>query len=393
VPLILLTSLYSRSVDMSYAIPIPKRSSRSIIFLGSLLSVASAWLLPSSTSIVRRQSLFLQALTDFQSFTDSILPSHALNQSLAPHTFAGMVETAIQTKFQDQNVSRVIASWRLLDRDYEHKQWFAGISNKRYLQYCHSYVPGLTVQPFWDTSAFAWCGQLQKQYASIRQEFLQATSDMTSLQDRGNNIWAGATTANAAEYGESWRTLVLMDRGQWDSINCQLFPVTTRAIRDCGVDAVEVFFARMQPHTKISEHSDFTNFVLTSHLPLVVPYSGTNQCRLTVGDTTREWLDGQLMLFDTSLIHDALNDSDQARYILMIRLWHPDLSDAEKQALQFTFDCLQIPGLISSDPDERRLAEEEAISWREFPKLESAKAVPTGFGTRNAKTVKRKGHR
>ena len=29
--------------------------------------------------------------------------------------------------------------------------------------------------------------------------------------------------------------------------------------------------------------------------------SGNNKCRLTVGDTTRQWINGEIMVFDTSI--------------------------------------------------------------------------------------------
>lgn len=352
-----------------------------------LFQISESWL---SSQPFRRASSRQHGLTDFNSFTDTTPPTTV---PLAPHTFAGMVEAAMAERFKDAgDISRVAESWRLLDKDYEHHQWFQG-ENKKYLQYCHSYVPGLTAKPFWDTSQFEWCSKLQSKFSAIRAEFLEAISDSASLEERGNNIWAGALTQNAAEYGESWRTLVLMDRGRWDSVNCNLFPVTAKAVHDCGVDAMEVFFARMQPETKIEVHTDFTNFVLTSHLPLVVPYSGTNQCRLTVGDTTRQWIDGELMIFDTSLLHDAINDSDQARYILMIRLWHPDLTETEKQALQFTFDCLGFPDLVSDNPEERFRAELDAQSMRSFPKIDKLKTQTKGFGGAGAKTTKRKARR
>ncbi|GKY98218.1 hypothetical protein MPSEU_000779500 [Mayamaea pseudoterrestris] len=365
-----------------------------ILLLLYLALLTEAWVSPPSQC---RSSLSQLGLTDFDSFVETNMPN---TKTLAPHTFAGMVAQALERKFKGQDISRVLTSWMLLDQDYEHKQWFQSSSSsqtnennekQRYLQYCHSYVPGLSVKPFWDTTKMDWCGKLQKHFQAIRNEFISvALAENGSIEQRGNNVWAGALTKNAAEYGDSWRTLVLMDRGRWDSVNCNLFPVAAQAVQDCGVDAVEVFFARMQPQTRIEPHSDFTNFVLTSHLPLIVPYAGTNQCRLTVGDTTREWIDGELMLFDTSLIHDAINDSDRARYILMIRLWHPDLTAVEKQALQFTYDCLELPGLTSEDPEERFRAEMEAQAMRLFPKLEKLSAATKGFGARPERALRRK---
>lgn len=238
-------------------------------------------------------------------------------------------------------------------------------------QHSPSYVPGLTCRQFWDTSDFAWCGKLAEAYPRIKEEFTRATSDTDSLAKKGNNIWAGALTDDASGYGTGWRTLVLMDRGRWDPVNVGLFPETSKAVRDCGVPCTEAFFASMKPGSDIKLHSDFTNFVLTSHLPLDVPENGNNKCRLTIGDETRQWLEGKVMLFDTSIMHSAVNESaDKTRYILMFRLWHPDLTAEERGALQFIYDALELPELVSDDPGARFLAEQRVELSRTFPESE-----------------------
>lgn len=312
---------------------------------------------------------------------------------LPQHTFAGMVEHAMATKFGRENVERVIESWRLLDRGYEHREFLGpkdmDPQSSRCHQHAHSYVPGLSAKPFWNTDDFPWCKKLKSKYKQMYREFKQATENMERLQSEGNNVWAGALTDDASSYGEGWRTLVLMDRGRWDPVNCNLFPVAAKAVYDSGAPVVEVFFASMKPQTDIKPHSDFTNFVLTSHLGMDIPYSGENKCRLTIGDETREWINGEIMMFDTSIIHDAVNESDKTRYILMLRLWHPDLSETEKQALQFTYDALAFPDLLSDDPMKRRQAEEEAEALRAFPVYKGT-GSKQGFGGNSSAAPKGK---
>ncbi|EEC47991.1 predicted protein [Phaeodactylum tricornutum CCAP 1055/1] len=322
-----------------------------------------------------------------RSFPLAVRPSSTTAASLPQttplpkHTFAGMVEHGIRERFGD-HADRVIESWRLLDQDYEHQE-FVGSGDPETSnchQWAHSYVPGLSIQEFWDTAEFGWCQRLESKYKAIRKEFLAVTADMERLTREGNNVWAGALTEDASSYGEGWKTLVLMNRGRWDPVNVNLFPVTSQAIHDCHVPAAEVFFASMKPNSAIQRHSDFTNFVLTSHLALDIPYSGQNKCRLTIGDTTREWINGQVSMFDTSLMHDAVNEADQTRYILMMRVWHPDLTEAERNALQFTFDCLETPELVSEDPGQRFLAEREVQASRSFPQIKRDVSRVVGFG-------------
>ncbi|KAH8071846.1 hypothetical protein JL720_11348 [Aureococcus anophagefferens] len=68
------------------------------------------------------------------------------------------------------------------------------------------------------------------------------------------------------------------------------------------------------------------------------------------------------------IFHDAVNDSDEYRYILMLRVWHPELTDTERAALQFLFDVLDVPDLVSA-------AEAELAGLRTRPE-ERAKLAP-----------------
>ena len=311
---------------------------------------------------------------------DANLPD--TSQPINPNTFAGMIEEGMKKRFNETDIERVLSSWRLVDQGYYRKE-YVGDDNEGedtyMIQECHSYVPGLTIKPFWDPQEFDWAKTLESRYNEIREEFDAVMGNMQKLQKQGNNIWAGALTDDASSYGEGWKTLVLMDRGRWDPVNAKLFPKTAQAVYTSGIPATEIFFASMNGPSSIKKHSDFTNFVLTSHLALDIPYSGENKCRLTVGNETREWINGKSYVFDTSLLHDAENESDQMRYILMMRLWHPDLTPVEKEALQFTFDSLEFDQLLSSNEEERFKAEKIVEASRAFPIITDDDSGPKGF--------------
>jgi hypothetical protein len=85
-------------------------------------------------------------------------------------------------------------------------------------------------------------------------------------------------------------------------------------------------------------------------------------------------------MFDTSIMHAAVNESDKTRYILMLRLWHPDLDDIERQALQFTYDCLQMPELVSNNAQERAMAEQQLATLHDFPEIKRGSGSAAGFG-------------
>jgi hypothetical protein len=124
---------------------------------------------------------------------------------LPPHTFAGMIENGIRSRF-GREADRVIESLRLREQDYEHNAFVGGAdrdpetSNCR--QFCNSFVPGLSILEFWSTGDFEWVQKLKSKYKVIWDEFQKVTSDMELLKTQGNNIWAGALTQDAGSYGE-----------------------------------------------------------------------------------------------------------------------------------------------------------------------------------------------
>jgi aspartyl/asparaginyl beta-hydroxylase (cupin superfamily) len=66
------------------------------------------------------------------------------------------------------------------------------------------------------------------------------------------------------------------------------------------------------------------------HLPLVVP----GGCRFRVGSETRTWIQGKAWVFDDTIEHEAWNDSDTPRAILIFDVWNPYLSEAERDVVR-----------------------------------------------------------
>jgi aspartate beta-hydroxylase len=54
-------------------------------------------------------------------------------------------------------------------------------------------------------------------------------------------------------------------------------------------------------------------------------------CAFRVGNDVRPWREGEAWVFDDTIEHEAWNDSDQHRMILMIDIWNPYLSIAERE--------------------------------------------------------------
>ncbi|MGH7558102.1 MAG: aspartyl/asparaginyl beta-hydroxylase domain-containing protein [Gemmatimonadota bacterium] len=113
--------------------------------------------------------------------------------------------------------------------------------------------------------------------------------------------------------------------------NCERCPETATLVD--GIEAAHaaglVYFSRLTPGAHIAPHCGPTNARLRCHLGLEVPPGA----RLRVGADHRAWQEGRCLVFEDSFEHEVWNDADRPRLVLILDVWHPDLSDAERWAL------------------------------------------------------------
>jgi aspartyl/asparaginyl beta-hydroxylase (cupin superfamily) len=94
-----------------------------------------------------------------------------------------------------------------------------------------------------------------------------------------------------------------------------------------------VVFSLLKGGAHIAAHNGMFNTRLVCHLPLIVPPG----CSFRVGNETREWEEGKLMIFDDTIEHEARNDSDEDRVVLIFDVWRPELSEQERFELTALF--------------------------------------------------------
>jgi aspartate beta-hydroxylase len=85
----------------------------------------------------------------------------------------------------------------------------------------------------------------------------------------------------------------------------------------------------LSPHTRIPPHTGVANTRLVLHLPLIVPEG----CGFRVGSETRPWKVGEAWVFDDTVEHEAWNDSDDIRIILICDVWNPLLGEEERELI------------------------------------------------------------
>lgn len=183
-----------------------------------------------------------------------------------------------------------------------------------------SVFPELTSTPWHDPAQFEWVKQLEASTDVIREEVLQAVQ-----QRAGFSQYFYPGVGN-----ESWQSQMFYKGGTRIEENCARCPETARIIEQLpGGTVREAMVSLLEPKAYIKPHRDSGNQLLTCHLGLRIP----NDCAIRVGGETRTWSEGRCLIFDTTFEHEAWNESDEPRVVLLVDFWHPDLTAVEREFL------------------------------------------------------------
>jgi aspartyl/asparaginyl beta-hydroxylase (cupin superfamily) len=135
-----------------------------------------------------------------------------------------------------------------------------------------------------------------------------------------------------------WGAYYFWDNGKLIEEHAARCPRTVAALSEnapmCMVPgrAPVTFFSALKPGTHIGAHNGATNSRLTVHMPLIIP----PDCALRVGGETHVWKPGELVMFDDTILHEAWNNSDRLRVILIFDIWHPMLTELERELVRET---------------------------------------------------------
>lgn len=206
-------------------------------------------------------------------------------------------------------------------------------SKRLYPQKPRAYhFPELPVKQFYNASDFNWTADLEAATADIRQELLAILEDGEGLEPYIRSEDQGPTgNVNPLLDKADWSAFFLIKNGKPIDENIERCPKTLQALKNVPLPdtkgrAPMVLFSVLKPGTKIAPHHGFLNTRLICHLPLVVP----PKCGLRVGNQVHEWQPGKLVIFDDSIEHEAWNDSEHTRVVLIFDIWRPELSLEER---------------------------------------------------------------
>lgn len=215
----------------------------------------------------------------------------------------------------------------------------------------------------YDTADFDWMRPIEAAVPQIREELARYDAAHVDLPDvaRVSGLEPGTEEAmNSAPVDRgSWKVLILLANGRWIEETASQFPAVRAAVARCP-QATTIGFSALDAHSHIAEHIGSNRGALRYQLPIVVP-GEPGDCRIRVGEEMVVWEEGRSVLFDLAVWHEAWNDSDGRRVLLMIETampLRPPLSWLNRLVqYQFRFfpSFRQMPDRVRQLEEERTL--------------------------------------
>ena len=210
------------------------------------------------------------------------------------------------------------------------------------MQQPQRYYPGLLAQPWYSAESFEFTSRVESSFDLVRKELLQIWDT--------DSFTINPLSEDFALAGK-WTEFRLFTKGRKFIDHCALCPETTKLIESIvgASTAGSVYFAVLDPHTHLRPHWGPHNARIRCHLGLIVPPG----CAIRVGEESRPWVEGKVLIFDDSFEHEVWNPSEKSRVVLIFDIWHPQLSASDIAAIRY------------SDVRFVELAYEVARNWAE----------------------------
>ncbi len=192
---------------------------------------------------------------------------------------------------------------------------------------------------FYKSSGFDFLNPLVSNYPVIKAELLHL------LKSYKTNEWFKTFPHYVkSEQQKSWKVFSFLFFNMKLLSNAELCPKTAALIESIP-QILSCDFSNIEAHTQILPHKGYTKMVLRCHLPLIVPAG--ELCGLRVGNEIKHWKEGELLIFDDSFEHEAWNNSDENRIVLMFDIPNPLWGYTAHEISKYKIEHMDDPFLLS----------------------------------------------
>jgi aspartyl/asparaginyl beta-hydroxylase (cupin superfamily) len=200
------------------------------------------------------------------------------------------------------------------------------------------YFPELPHIQFYDTASFDWASTVEAATGAIRVELLALMGG--GVEDFTPYIRSDPHQPRVHPLLDKrdWSALFLYENGTRFDQAIERCPETWKAVQAAPLPWIDgweptIMFSLLRAGTRIPAHTGTHNTRLICHLPLIVPPG----CGFRVGNQVRRWEEGRLLVFDDTIEHEAWNESEEDRVVLIFGIWRPELSGQERREVAALF--------------------------------------------------------
>lgn len=205
--------------------------------------------------------------------------------------------------------------------------------------------PGITHKPWYESDDYnaliTVTNILKKEFIDIENEWLASLSSRKKIVPRYKPSEVFGETLKDKD--ENWKYYLIWRQGKFTDAALSMFPKTVNIVTKLKPFLYafgEVVFIVMEPGVVLPPHTDDINISLTCHLGIETP----ENCGIKVENETRHWARGEVLFFDNSFIHEAWNKSQSNRVVMLIDLYHPELTKVEKTLMETALKYFNITG-------------------------------------------------
>jgi hypothetical protein len=203
------------------------------------------------------------------------------------------------------------------------------------------YYPGLPQRAWYDPAEFGWVAAFEEAAGRLADEVRAVLEEPTGLVPYVEAPRDRPSRGHSLLNDPRWSAFHLLKDGLVVEENARRCPLAMKLLESAPIPEIQgrspmAMVSVLRPGTHIPPHTGMLNTRLICHIPLIVPEG----CRLRVGADTREVAFGKAMIFDDSIEHEAWNDGDSARAVLLFEIWRPELDEGERAALTAVFDSV-----------------------------------------------------
>ena len=112
----------------------------------------------------------------------------------------------------------------------------------------------------------------------------------------------------------SWRIFGLKLYGKMFEENAIYCPKTLELFKDIDY-ILNIGFSCLEPSVSTLVHRDYNHNILRCHFPLIIP---DGDCAIKVGNKIKKWIMNEYFIFDDTCYHEAWNNTDVNRFILIV---------------------------------------------------------------------------